>query len=119
MMRSGAILSALMDKNPILARFLFLDKDGTINGDEEYGHNEGENLRQMLSIASIFLALALEPTEVRNNWIIMLYEAYSVSGALFLNGTWILYEWGSAKGYRGMEPMPMQIGPLNLSWQLC
>ena len=29
------------------------------------------------------------------------FEAFSIFGALFLSGIWILYEYGSAKGYGG------------------
>ncbi|KAL3781517.1 hypothetical protein ACHAW5_000733 [Stephanodiscus triporus] len=40
-------------------------------------------------------ALALEPAEVRTEKVIMLAEAYTIFGALFLGGTWVIYEWGS------------------------
>ena len=48
-----------------------------------------------------FYSLALEPMEVRSERIIMLAEAYAIFGALFLSGTWVLYEWGSGYGYGG------------------
>ncbi|KAL7537385.1 hypothetical protein ACHAXR_012220 [Thalassiosira sp. AJA248-18] len=37
--------------------------------------------------------------EERRERIIMLAEAYAIFGALFLSGTWVLYEWGSSNAY--------------------
>eukprot|EP00571_Detonula_confervacea_P008913 CAMPEP_0172327030 /NCGR_PEP_ID=MMETSP1058-20130122/58385_1 /TAXON_ID=83371 /ORGANISM="Detonula confervacea, Strain CCMP 353" /LENGTH=70 /DNA_ID=CAMNT_0013043961 /DNA_START=33 /DNA_END=242 /DNA_ORIENTATION=- len=57
----------------------------------------------MGSVRSWFYPLALEPMEVRRERIIMLAEAYAIFGALFLNGTWVLHEWGSPDGYGGCD----------------
>mmetsp|Transcript_31762 Transcript_31762/g.47872 ORF Transcript_31762/g.47872 Transcript_31762/m.47872 type:complete len:359 (+) Transcript_31762:359-1435(+) len=48
-----------------------------------------------------FYSMSLEPLDVRKERIIMLAEAYAIFGALFLSGTWVLYEWGSSLGYGG------------------
>ncbi|KAL9190537.1 hypothetical protein ACHAXT_000243 [Thalassiosira profunda] len=48
-----------------------------------------------------FLSLTLEPLKVRNERIIQLFEAYAIFGALFTQGIWIIYEWGSWKSFGG------------------
>ncbi|KAL3827693.1 hypothetical protein ACHAXA_000566 [Cyclostephanos tholiformis] len=48
-------------------------------------------------------ALALEPVELRREKVIMLAEAYTIFGALFLAGTWLLYEWGKPRAIEGGE----------------
>ncbi|KAL7541691.1 hypothetical protein ACHAXR_011133 [Thalassiosira sp. AJA248-18] len=40
----------------------------------------------------------METPEVRSERVVMTFEAFAIFGSLFLNGTWILYEYGSAKG---------------------
>mmetsp|Transcript_20765 Transcript_20765/g.37282 ORF Transcript_20765/g.37282 Transcript_20765/m.37282 type:complete len:325 (-) Transcript_20765:195-1169(-) len=52
----------------------------------------------MGSMDANFFALAFEPTRVRNERIIMLFEAYALFGALLVTCVWVIYEWGSAKG---------------------
>ncbi|KAL7546377.1 hypothetical protein ACHAWF_009715 [Thalassiosira exigua] len=37
--------------------------------------------------------------EVRNERIIMMFESFAIFGALFLGGTWIVYEFGSRNAY--------------------
>lgn len=48
-------------------------------------------------------ALCLEPTKIRNERIAMLYAAYAIFGALFMSAVWIIYEWGSSKGYGDVD----------------
>lgn len=60
------------------------------------GNNE--DMRSMRTSLAWFYSLALEPMSVRSERIIMLSEAYAIFGALFLAGTWVLYEWGSNWG---------------------
>jgi len=45
--------------------------------------------------------LALESQSVRSDRIVMVYETYAIFAALFLGGTWVLYEWGSTLAYGG------------------
>mmetsp|Transcript_20613 Transcript_20613/g.37552 ORF Transcript_20613/g.37552 Transcript_20613/m.37552 type:complete len:324 (+) Transcript_20613:79-1050(+) len=54
-----------------------------------------------------FYALALEPMDIRNERIIMLFEAYAIFGALFMGAIWMLYEFGSPNGYGGEGGHPM------------
>ena len=44
---------------------------------------------------ALWLALCLQPMNIRNELIIQLFEAIAIFAALFLNGVWILYEWVS------------------------
>ena len=48
---------------------------------------------------TFFYSLAIEPLQVRRERIIMLVEAYSIFGALFLNGTWFIWEYGSSRTF--------------------
>ena len=45
--------------------------------------------------------LALESHSIRSDRIVMVYETYAIFAALFLGGTWVLYEWGSTLAYGG------------------
>mmetsp|Transcript_19309 Transcript_19309/g.41922 ORF Transcript_19309/g.41922 Transcript_19309/m.41922 type:complete len:409 (-) Transcript_19309:184-1410(-) len=106
--QSYAILDALSDKDSKLARFLFVGKNGwesrhdTAQNDGVCNNNsDDETMSSMGDSHAFFLALALEPTDIRNERIIQLFQAYAIFGALFMNGVWILYEWGSWKGYGG------------------
>ncbi|KAL9185139.1 hypothetical protein ACHAXT_002916 [Thalassiosira profunda] len=74
---------------PELNRFLFA------NGDDD--------CRSMGTMKSALYSLVVEAPEVRNERLIMAFEAFSIFGALFLNGVWILYEYGSAKNDYGGE----------------
>ena len=126
----SAVLAALSDTNSELAQFLFVkggkEKGGTSaffqssvgksvkrlsilgsnlmngssrgNGLEQSGEEEPESME---SITASYYSLALAPMENRSARIIMLGEMFAVFGALFLAGTWIIWEWGSAKTYGG------------------
>jgi hypothetical protein len=60
-------------------------------------------MKNLSTTKSGFYAMALEPFEIRSERIIMLAEAYAIFGALFLGGTWVIYEWGSEGGYGGSD----------------
>lgn len=91
--QSSSVLGALSDENSKLSRFLFIG-----GGGEE---TRSDDMPSMRMWDAAFMALALEPLEIRNERIIMLFEAYAIFGALLLNGVWVVYEWGSWKGYGG------------------
>ena len=74
------------EKNSKIARFLF-------DGDTE------DDMPSMRDSDALWLALVMQPMNIRNELIIQLFEALAIFAALFLNGVWILYEWGSARGY--------------------
>mmetsp|Transcript_22229 Transcript_22229/g.53859 ORF Transcript_22229/g.53859 Transcript_22229/m.53859 type:complete len:434 (-) Transcript_22229:338-1639(-) len=121
--KSSILVDALSDPNSELARFLLANSDK--QDDEERGFFDGffnnplestfksfrnigrrmtadDNvIRSQKTSKSWFYSLALEPMEVRKDRIIMLAEAYAIFGALFLAGTFVLYEWGSGYGYGG------------------
>ena len=96
--QSSAVLDALSDDSSELARFLRVG-DGD---DDDGGDNSGApsswwsrlRRRDATSLGSWeagFLALALEPLKVRNERTVMLFEAHAIFGALFVQGTWIIY----------------------------
>ncbi|KAL7540282.1 hypothetical protein ACHAXR_009998 [Thalassiosira sp. AJA248-18] len=89
----------LSDVNSELARFLFVGRDCT--QEENNSDNEVEELPSMGTFNVLWFTLALEPIKNRNERIIMIFEAFAIFGTLFMNGVWILYEWGSRKGYGG------------------
>lgn len=79
--RTDSIIAALAEPNSELSRFLLGgDGDGTS--------------KSMSTNRAWYYSLALEPMEIRKERIIMLAEAYAIFGALFLNGTWFVYEFG-------------------------
>lgn len=121
------LIDALSNSNSELSRFLLANDE---NKDDEVGFFDGLTKHAvfdngfMKSVRNVtnriitgedevpaagslrtnrswFYSLALEPMEVRRDRIIMLAEAYAIYGALFLSGTWVLYEWGSGYGYGG------------------
>ena len=123
----SAVLAALSDTNSELAQFLFVN-GGKEKGDASAffqssigksvrrlgsslmnGSSRGNGLEQcgeeepesMESINAFYYSLALAPMENRSARIIMLGEMFAVFGALFLAGTWIIWEWGSHKTYGG------------------
>lgn len=121
---SNSLVDALSDSNSELAHFLLASNEN--EGDDDYGLFDNllfnnslvKSFRNMATrlttgedevceVGSMgtnkawFYSLALEPMEVRRERIIMLAEAYAIFGALFLSGTWVLYEWGSSYGYGG------------------
>jgi len=61
-----------------------------------------DNDKSMSTMKANFYSICLENIEVRSERIIMAAEVYAIFGALFINATWILYEWGSAYGYGNM-----------------
>jgi hypothetical protein len=123
----SAVLAALSDTNSELAQFLFV-KGGKEKGDASaffqssvgksvrrlgsslmngssrgngLEHSGEEEPESMESINAFYYSLALAPMENRSARIIMLGEMFAVFGALFLAGTWIIWEWGSHKTYGG------------------
>lgn len=107
--QSSVFLDKLSDGNSDLAKFLFVGKDGWEpsqqhgdNADEDITDNINEDeMHSMGNTKAGLFALALEPMHIRNERIIQLFEAFAIFGALFVNVVWILYEWGSSKGYGG------------------
>lgn len=116
---SSTLEEALTDSHSVLARFLL--SEGNMNDEKEEGLFN-PFLKSMRNLANIvtgedevnkggslgtnkawFYSLALEPMHVRSERIVALAEAYSLFGALFLSGTWVLYEWGSGYGYGGCK----------------
>lgn len=105
--RSETVIDALEDTNSELARFLFLEQNTPVDNRiiwkslrsiENFAVGNNEDMRSMRTSLAWFYSLALEPMSVRSERIIMLSEAYAIFGALFLAGTWVLYEWGSNWG---------------------
>lgn len=94
---STAVLTALEDSDSELARFLLCDNNNN-NGDG------GKKMQSIGSINAAFYTLALEPLEIRNERVIMLFESYALFGALFMNAVWIIYEWGNANEDGGSNP---------------
>jgi len=101
--QSHAVLDALSDENSKLARFLFIKRNAENNSSNSNNTiEEGDDaMRSMGDLSVAFLSLDLEPTHIRNERITQIFEAYAIFGALFMNGVWIIYEWGSSKGGYG------------------
>ena len=101
--QSLAVLNALSDENSKLARFLFIKRNAENNNIVE---EDDDAMPSMGDLSVAFLSLDLEPTPIRNERITQIFEAYAIFGALFMNGVWIIYEWGSSKGgYGGVGGM--------------
>ncbi|KAL7552684.1 hypothetical protein ACHAWF_015913 [Thalassiosira exigua] len=106
--QSSAVLEALSDANSKLARFLFIG-GGAAAGQEESswfssfrrGDDGDDEMPSMGDVEAQCYALALEPMEIRNERIIMLFEGYAIFGALFMGAIWILYEYGNEGGGDG------------------
>ena len=107
--KSDTTLKALSDPDSELARFLLTDRGDNMdwrsmrrieNRAAIFG-KESSMVKGMKSNLAWFYSMSLEPLDVRKERIIMLSEAYAIFGALFLSGTWVLYEWGSSLGYGG------------------
>mmetsp|Transcript_22437 Transcript_22437/g.51486 ORF Transcript_22437/g.51486 Transcript_22437/m.51486 type:complete len:414 (+) Transcript_22437:31-1272(+) len=102
---STAVLNRLNDQGSILSKFLLAtDEKGC--DDRDGKPSCWSRLKacfaspgSMDSMDACWCSLMLEPMESRSVRVIMLGEAYALFGALFLNCTWILYEYGSVKGY--------------------
>ena len=76
------------ERNLKIAKFLF-------GGDND----TTDDMPSMRDSDALWLALVMQPLNIRNELIIQLFEALAIFAALFLNGVWILYEWGSSRGY--------------------
>ena len=74
----------LEERSAKIAKFLF-------NGDGQ----DQDYMPSMRDSDALWLALCLQPLNIRNELIIQLFEAIAIFAALFLNGVWILYEWVS------------------------
>eukprot|EP00578_Thalassiosira_sp_NH16_P023680 CAMPEP_0181083810 /NCGR_PEP_ID=MMETSP1071-20121207/4364_1 /TAXON_ID=35127 /ORGANISM="Thalassiosira sp., Strain NH16" /LENGTH=397 /DNA_ID=CAMNT_0023165509 /DNA_START=41 /DNA_END=1234 /DNA_ORIENTATION=+ len=102
---TGELLS---DPDSELAKFLFVppsqqrqqQTQSSLNNEEEYNENETA-IPSIKSNRAWAYCLALESPTVRSDRIVMVYETYAIFGALFLGGTWVLYEWGSTLAYGG------------------
>lgn len=99
--KSDTTLKALSDPNSELAQFLLIDQNEQDLQLVDRAAGKSSMVRGMRSNRVWFYSMSLEPMEVRKERIIMLSEAYAIFGALFLSGTWVLYEWGSSLGYGG------------------
>jgi hypothetical protein len=91
----------LSDPDSDLARFLFIRKQqqSQDNNEECYEDTTYESIKSNLCWS---YCLALEPNmSVRSNRIVAIFEAFAIFAALFLAGTWVLYEWGSGLAYGG------------------
>lgn len=126
--QSYFILDALSNPTSSLARFLFVGGDSSNNdsnkqdGDtrshrrmswfQSKEDNDNSSMQSLHDINSLWYALLLEPMKIRNERIIMLFEAYTIFGTLFFNAVWIIYEWGSYKGYGGDGSPSVVVGRL-------
>ncbi|KAL9183205.1 hypothetical protein ACHAXT_004992 [Thalassiosira profunda] len=107
--RSAAyVLDALSAEDSELARFLFVsdrqannDGGGRCSRCRPRRRSGDDDMPRMNAIATANYSLALDPLAVRSEKTIMVAEAMTIFGALFLGGTFILFEWGSAKSYGG------------------
>ena len=121
-------LDALSNPTSPLARFLFVGGDSSNNandnqdGGRERSHrrlswfqskeDDDKSMQSLHDINSLWFSLTLEPMKIRNERIIMLFEAYTIFGTLFFNAVWIIYEWGSYKGYGGDGSPSVVVGRL-------
>lgn len=83
--------------------------DDLFNEESELGQFllTSDNDKSMSTMKANFYSICLENIEIRSTRIIMAAEVYAIFGALFINATWILYEWGSAYGYGNMTSTSM------------
>jgi len=75
--QSTAVLEALSDEDSQLAKFLFCDGIDNKNGSNNGGGADDTEAKSMGTINAGWYTLALEPLEVRNERIIMIFEAYA------------------------------------------
>ncbi len=109
--KSDTTLKALSDPKSELSRFLLTEREEdmkwkSLRSIEDRANGavfgkESSMVKGMRSNLAWLYSMSLEPMDVRKERIIMLSEAYAIFGALFLSGTWVLYEWGSSLGYGG------------------
>ena len=71
-----------------------------LNNEEEFNEN-ATAIPSIKSNRAWAYCLALESPTIRSERIVLVYETYAIFGALFLGGTWVLYEWGSTLAYGG------------------
>ena len=76
-------LDALTNPTSPLARFLFLGGGGGSGSNNNINADDG--MPSMNDFKAIFYSMALEPMHIRNERIIMIFEAYTIFGALFFN----------------------------------
>lgn len=91
------------EKDDEISKFLFLEKknDSTVVDER--------NMKSIRSTDACWFALSLMPMEVRNERVIMVFEAYTIFGALFFAATWVVYEWGSPKAYSADNSEPDEV----------
>ena len=80
--------------------YFFEDQEPT----EEYENKEVfqtflSTEKSLGSTLPFFYPLSLEPFTARKERIVMLAEAFAIFGALFLNGIWFIWEYGSSNDY--------------------
>ena len=74
-----------------LRRFLFMGDNNDNNG----GDDDGDDCAvvSMNKFDAIWYTLNLEPTEVQNERCIMIFECFSIFGALLIAVMWVVYEY--------------------------
>ena len=82
--------SELSNQQSELARFLLIGDDASHNGDNN-------NTERLGTSRAFVYAMTMEPIELRSEKAIMLSEAFAIFGALYLGGSWVIYEWGSGQ----------------------
>ena len=101
---SSLCSDALNNPDSELSRFLFIQDSNTSNAND--AGNSTSISSKMPSIKSNrgwCYCLSLESLQVRSERVVFMFEANALFSALFLSGTWVLYEWGSVYGYGGVE----------------
>ncbi|KAL9184971.1 hypothetical protein ACHAXT_002748 [Thalassiosira profunda] len=56
--------------------------------------------KPMRTSDSYFYSLELQPYKIRRERVVMVAEAYSIFGALFLNGVWFIWEYGNSTPFQ-------------------
>jgi hypothetical protein len=113
---STVVLDALSDETSELARYLlvgnkpdgwfasFFRRDSTLSGEGD--DDDDGDMKSMGHACTDAYYLALEPIEIRREKIVQLSEAYAIFAGLFLGGTFVLYEWGSPRGFGVVHDNP-------------
>ncbi|KAL9182665.1 hypothetical protein ACHAXT_013317 [Thalassiosira profunda] len=104
----STVLDDISDDRTELARFLFVGGEEEKEVWDENGRREGSSGGDgdasdgLATMQAWAYYVHLLPREVQSERTIMYAEAYALFGALFMNTSWILYEWGSPRnGYGG------------------
>jgi len=101
---SSLCSDALNNPDSELSRFLFIQDSNTSNAnDAGNSTSSSSKLPSIRSNRGWCFCLSLESLQVRSERVVMMFEANALFSALFLSGTWVLYEWGSVYGYGGIE----------------